>query len=466
MRGFDATLANVVTCADMAKAIDTLKAFAVGLALCAAPCARAALPSHLESVMEQTLRPFRELAAAASNQPTDAAPKAQETGLEGKVLCGYQGWFTTEGDGSQRPWQHWTIKAGLLVDGNAKIDLWPDVADLPALERYSTGFKLASGETAEVFSSQNAGTVHRHFAWMREAGIDGALVQRFASELPDPRALRDRNVVLGHCRDGARAQGRLYGVMYDLTGLSSKGMDLLMEDWRALKARLQPQADPAYVKHGGKPLVAVWGVGFSDSRAYSLEDCRRFIEFLKTDPDAGGCAVMLGLPYHWRTLNGDAAGDPALLETVAAADVVNPWTIGRYQSPEQVLRHEKAVLEPDLDWCRQRGVKYVPTVFPGFSWHNMHGGPLDAIPRRKGAFLWSQMLAAKRAGASTLYVAMFDEVDEGTAIFKCLSRVPEGTVSKFVGFEDLPPDFYLRLTGMGGKLLRNEIAPQEDPPRF
>ena len=63
-----------------------------------------------------------------------------------------------------------------------------------------------------------------------------------------------------------------------------------------------------------------------------------------------------------------------------------------------------------------------------------------------------------------IYVAMFDEVDEGTAIFKCTSDVPPGAESKFLGYEGLPSDFYLRLTGMGAKLLRGEIPLSEKIP--
>jgi hypothetical protein len=101
-------------------------------------------------------------------------------------------------------------------------------------------------------------------------------------------------------------------------------------------------------------------------------------------------------------------------------------------------------------------------VFPGFSWHNMHGGPLDQIPRLKGRFLWSQLVALKRADASMIYVAMFDEVDEATAIFKCTNDVPSG---KFVTLEGLPSDFYLKLAGAGARLLRGEIPPTDDLPR-
>jgi len=55
-------------------------------------------------------------------------------------------------------------------------------------------------------------------------------------------------------------------------------------------------------------------------------------------------------------------------------------------------------------------------------------------------------------------VAMFDEVDEGTAIFKCVNEVPVGQASKFLGFEGLPSDFYLKLVGAGTKLMQGAGA--------
>jgi hypothetical protein len=104
-------------------------------------------------------------------------------------------------------------------------------------------------------------------------------------------------------------------------------------------------------------------------------------------------------------------------------------------------------------------------VFPGFSWHNSHPrATFDQIPRLRGKFLWSQFVAARQAGASMLYVAMFDEMDEGTAIFKCSSDPPVGA-SRFVTFGDLPSDHYLWLTGMGGKLLRGEVPESNEPPK-
>ena len=110
--------------------------------------------------------------------------------LTGKVMCGYQGWFGAPGDGSsEHGWRHWTKNRGPLADGNAKIDLWPDVSELDASQRFPTGFKKADGSTAEVFSSFERLTVLKHFEWMQDYGIDGVFVQRFANGLKSPPTL-------------------------------------------------------------------------------------------------------------------------------------------------------------------------------------------------------------------------------------------------------------------------------------
>jgi hypothetical protein len=389
-----------------------------------------------------------------------AGPRVDAGTLTGKVMCGYQGWFNCEGDGAERGWVHWTKGRGPLSPANAKIDLWPDVSELAPDERFATEFRHADGRPAEVFSSFKHATVLRHFEWMRDYGIDGAFVQRFAGGLRDPKVLRHNNTVLAHCREGAEQSGRAFVVMYDLSGLGANRMQQVMDDWRSLRTELRVTDSPAYLRQRGKPLVAVWGVGFSDDRKYTLGECRDLVEFLKQD----GCTVMLGVPTHWRELKNDAVADPALHDVLKLADVISPWTVGRYRDAAGVVRHEEKFLKPDLAWCAQAKLDYLPVVFPGFSWANMHGGPLDAIPRRKGEFLWSQFTAAKRAGAEMIYVAMFDEVDEGTAIFKCTNDVPVSDGSKFVTYESLPSDFYLRLTGAGAKLLRGEIPISDKLP--
>ena len=408
--------------------------------------ARAADSGHFtrEEVLAATLVPY-----------TGPCVRGVDTStLTGKVMCGYQGWFNCEGDGAHRGWTHWTKARGTLSPQNVKVDLWPDVTELGADERFDTEFRHADGSVAQVFSSFKQATVLRHFQWMRDYGIDGAFVQRFAGGVRDPGFLRHNNTVLAHCREGANRFGRAYALMYDLSGLGPNRIDEVIEDWRLLRTRMKLCDDPAYLHHRGKPVVAVWGIGFNDNRRYTLADCRQLVEALKHDD----CTVMLGVPTYWRELKADAVNDPALHDIIRLADIVSPWTVGRYAD---VQHHAKHILPADLAWCREHGLDYLPVVFPGFSWHNMYGAPLDQTPRRRGAFLWSQFTAVKRAGATAAYVAMFDEVDEGTAIFKCAPQPPTG----FVGFDGLPSDYYLRLTGLGGKLLRGEIPVESELPK-
>lgn len=405
----------------------------------------------LPSAQEDPLRPY--------GGPVERGVDAST--LAGKLMVGYQGWFSAEGDGGGRGWSHWTKnRSKPFTEANAKIDLWPDLSEYGADERFATELSLPDGTKAEVFSSLRPATVRRHFQWMKDYGIDGAFVQRFIGDLKDPRESRHFNAVLAACREGANRTGRAYAVMYDLTGLGANRIEEVMNDWRALRDRMKITADQAYLHHRKKPVVAVWGIGFSDRRAYTLEECARLVEFLKAD-----CTVMLGVPDGWREGNRDAVPDPALRELLKKADVVSPWTVGRYRNPEEAASHAEKRVKPDLAWCREAGLDYLPVVFPGFSWHHMHGGPLDQIPRLKGRFLWSQLVALRKAGASMIYVAMFDEVDEATAIFKCANVVPRVEGPGFVTYEGLPSDFYLRLAGAGGRLLRGEIPPSDEPPR-
>jgi len=122
----------------------------------------------------------------------------------------------------------------------------------------------------------------------------------------------------------------------------------------------------------------------------------------------------------------------------------------------QAFRQENII--DDVKWCKENGKSYAPTVFPGFSWYNMKDNEIsDKIPRNKGEFYWKQIAGAIESGAEMIYVAMFDEIDEGTAIMKCAHNVPVGK-SIFVPIEkEVPSDHYLWLTGMAGKILRGEI---------
>jgi hypothetical protein len=402
-------------------------------------------------VIERTLRPYQGASHPGVNTRT----------LTGKVMCGYQGWFGTPTDGGGRGWTHWGGRNG-FQPGSCCIDLWPDVSELDPDERYATPFKLADGRPAEVFSPFNRKTVLRHFKWMQESGIDGVFAQRFITDVSGSRGARHFNVVLNHCREGANLFGRTYAVMYDLSGLGGGQMQRVMDDWKALVDQMRITKDPAYLHHAGKPVVTVWGLGFNDNRKYTVAEGLELVRFLKDDPRYGGCTVMLGVPTYWRTLERDCVKDPVMHELILKADIVSPWTVGRYGTPAQATRYAEGTLRQDVAWCKERGKEFLPVVFPGFSWHNLNArSPLNQIPRLKGQFLWTQMVQAKKAGATMIYQAMFDEVNEGTAIFKCTDQPPVGE-STFLTHEGLPSDYYLRLVGHASRMLRGEVPAVDD----
>lgn len=389
--------------------------------------------------------------------------------LKGKVMCGYQGWFAAPGDGAGRGWVHYNGPKGVFKPGVCTIDIWPDMSEMEKDEKYPTPFKHKDGSTAHAFSPYNPKTVMRHFAWMKEAGIDGVFLQRFGASVRGGKVLNHRNVVTGNVQAGANRYGRTWAMMYDLSGLRKGEIEsVVIRDWKQLIDRGRITKDKSYLHHNGKPVVAVWGIGFGDNRKYTLEECDKLVAFLKDDKRYGNNTIMLGLPFYWRTLARDSTKNPLLHTIIKKADIVSPWSVGRYKSPKDVPHHVKSTVKPDVQWTKENSLDYLPVIFPGFSWQNLRktqglNKPLAEIPRLKGQFLWSQATGWKRAGAEMLYVAMFDEVDEATAIFKCSNNPPVGE-SKFLTYDGLPTDHYLWLVGQAGKILRSKASATEKMP--
>ena len=391
-------------------------------------------------------------------------------GLQGKVMCGYQGWFRTPTDGNNNGWHHYA-NGKTFEPGTCSIELWPDVRELPATNRVATPFKHPDGTAAEVYNSTDKAAIDLHFAWMKEYGIDGVFLQRFATTARDPRFRGPMDKVLVNVRSAAQSTAREWALMYDLTGLKPGQIDTVINDWKKLRQEMEvadTKKDTAYLKHRGKPLVALWGLGFND-REPMLEDWQKLITFLKDDPQFGGCSIMIGVPTYFRTLNRDAIKDPKLLEVIATADVVSPWMVGRQNAPKRIEAFAKETMSADIAWCKEKKLDYLPVAFPGFSWHNLSKrrgkeAPLNAIPRLGGQFLWSQVRSYREAGADMLYIAMFDELDEGTAIYKVRQDPPATPEAPFVAEPEVPGDHYLWLTGEAGRVFRGELKPTEALP--
>jgi hypothetical protein len=253
--------------------------------------------------------------------------------------------------------------------------------------------------------------------------------------------------------------------MYDISGQPTNTLlKALTNDWQFLTQTIRLSDSARYLRQQGKPVVAIWGFGFS-GRKDTPEQALAAIHFFK----AAGCTVVGGVPAHWRTLNGDAQTNAAWAEVFRTFDIISPWSVGRYRDNAGADHFLKSVIAPDLEAAAKAGREYMPVVFPGFSWHNLDGGAVNQIPRRGGRFFWRQVFNAVNAGCPMIYGAMFDEMDEGTAMFKLTPTKAQLPVDgRFVSLDvdgiQLPADWYLRVADEAGKMLRREIPLQNEIP--
>lgn len=389
---------------------------------------------------------------------TESMSRVRFKSIKNLVMAGYQGWFNTPEDGAGLGWKHFE-KEKEFKPGKCTIDLWPDVSEYE--KTYETAFKLPDETPAKVFSSYDASTTDLHFKWMKQYGIDGVFMQRFVVSIRNQKGKDNYNKILNNAVLSAEKYDRAICLMYDLSGMEAGEEDILICDWKELceKYKLVSRNNNHYVYHHGKPLVAVWGIGFNDRRKYGYEQVKKIIDFLKSE----GCSILVGVPTHWRTLTIDAVSDTRLLELVKQADIVHPWLVGRFDN--NTYEPYRKSIEEDIKWCKANGKDYMPVLFPGFSWHNMKkDAPQNMIPRLGGRFFWQQVKGAVDAGAESLYLAMFDEIDEGTAFFKCTNTPPVGE-SSFITYEGEAPDHYLWLAGEAAKYLRGELRSSRMPVR-
>ena len=393
-----------------------------------------------------------------ATKTTESMSRVRFKSIRNLVMAGYQGWFNTPEDGAGLGWKHFE-KEKEFKPGRCTIDLWPDVSEYE--KTYETAFKLPDETPAKVFSSYDASTTDLHFKWMKQYGIDGVFMQRFVVSIRNQKGKDNYNKILNNAVLSAEKYDRAICLMYDLSGMEAGEEDILICDWKELceKYKLVSRNNNHYVYHHGKPLVAVWGIGFNDRRKYGYEQVKKIIDFLKSE----GCSILVGVPTHWRTLTIDAVSDTRLLELVKQADIVHPWLVGRFDN--NTYEPYRKSIEEDIKWCKANGKDYMPVLFPGFSWHNMKkDAPQNMIPRLGGRFFWQQVKGAVDAGAESLYLAMFDEIDEGTAFFKCTNTPPVGE-SSFITYEGEAPDHYLWLAGEAAKYLRGELRSSRMPVR-
>lgn len=141
----------------------------------------------------------------------------------------------------------------------------------------------------------------------------------------------------------------------------------------------------------------------------SLQTANAVVDFFRNDPKYGGNYVIGGIPDNWRTM------DAGWQEHFKKYQCVLPWMSRTYAE--------------DVADFKKLGLSYYAHVMPGFSWANLKHLPtgddsMAYAPRDGGRYYWNQLTAASQAGADRVFVGMFDEYDEGTAIMPMSDDVP------------------------------------------
>jgi hypothetical protein len=402
-----------------------------------------------------------------------SADTVDPTTLTGKLIMGYQGWFNCPGDGTTVGWWHW------FTGVDPTVDNLPNAADYPVAEQCVSTMLDSGGNPVNLFSDANPATVETQFAWMQQYGLDGVALQRFSVDLLNPPTLQARNVVLANVRQAAEDNGRVFFVMYDLSGLPNSMLDTVAKDWKQLESE-GITSSPAYLHHRGRPLLAVWGLGFAGRSLTPSATLKMLKSLDKASAKYGGVTIMGGVPSYWRTGRLDASPDPKWQKVWRRLGVLSPWSVGRFSTDFTADSYSATVWGPDLKATSAMGIDYLPVLFPGYSFANTNralgqGIPIsNQIPRDCGRFYWRQVYDAMGVGATMLYGAMFDEVNEGTAMFKMLpdaagapvTGIPSGY--SFVTLDadgcTLPSDWYLSLAGAATAAVHSGTQPSPNLP--
>jgi len=395
-------------------------------------------------------------------------------GLKGRLIVGYQGWSGCPGDyEGNSQWPHYFFK-NIQDVNHLAIDLLPSVREFSREDLCETDLRRPDGSPIYLYSAQNIHVVEKHFKWMAKYGIDGAALQRFiglVSERPEMRKRSDH--MIANARLAAEESNRVFFITYDVSGANPETVVRDIEtDWKHLVNDLKITASPSYLHENGKPVIEIWGFGFRN-RPGTPEEVTALIHELKGGFNGLEAVTLIGgVPTNWRTLSGDSKEDPHWASTYRSYDIISPWSVGRFGKDAGADAFLCNHVLPDMAETKRLGIGYMPVIFPGFSRYNQQTDHdqeekaiLNQIPRRCGKFLWHQVYDLLNADVNMIYGAMFDEVDEGTALMPVETRedrLPKGAKMVYLDQDgcSLPDDWYLRIVGKAAEFFRYRKVPE------
>jgi hypothetical protein len=431
--------------------------------------------------------------------------------LNNRIIVGYQGWFGATGDGStQNTFNHWLISRS---DGRVTpaVDIWPAMGEYT--KTYNLGSRLLrTNQAAKVFSSYDLETVQVHFKWMRDYGIDGAVTGRQTKTIADggaKKAFRDK--VLRNVASASVTYGRVFYINYDIseeennlasTNVNGNVFDRIKNDmdyWFGPNGFTTTQKG-RYVTINNKPVVRIFGVGSPRNKRtdgpwiFSAAQAKSKLDTLNNS-----YTVMLCVNKDWRTLpsggnirtdwTGNDTQRNAARDVWKQAQYMQGWVVNSFGTTTAADTYYQNTLVADINWGKSQSpvVNVIPVIWPGFSWRNLKDAAYsyNQVPRGNGSFYWNngyesiKALKDRSAPVKCVQVAMFDEIDEGTAIMKvqtvlnntpkadAFSRLSDNTQATFitnVGGNNNESDYFLWLTQQLKSNLTRSGAPSSTMP--
>lgn len=357
--------------------------------------------------------------------------------LSGKVMAGYQGWFNAPNDIFDTGWKHWgRSRDAELSPTEITVDMWPFMENYRPENVYRAGsLELGDGRPAYLFSSGDLDTVRTHFRWMRQYNIDGVYLQRFVTR-NNSGYYGAKEFVLHNVRQAAREEGRVWALEYDVSSLDTdpNPLEVMQNDWNWLVNQAGILDDPRYLHENGKPVLFIWGFSVS-GRDFTVAQANEILDWFRTH----NLYLIGGVSSTWENKTD-------WYSHYRKYDQLLAWQ----EDSLSELNQEKQLLE---SW----GMRLLPHVWPGFSWANLKqlqpGEQYTA--RTRGQFYWTRIATALDSGADQLFLGMFDEYDEATAIMPMSDNhpAPHTAWGNYITNAGRDPFWWLALSGAAKEAL-------------
>jgi len=271
---------------------------------------------------------------------------------------------------------------------------------------------------------------------MRKHDIDGAYVQRFVSR-GSSGYYGASEFVLNNVKEAANKEGRVWAIEYDVSSLTGEAnpLEVITNDWNFLVNDCNILDDPRYVYEDGKPVLFIWGFSVPGREGLTLAEADAILDWF----GARNLYLIGGVHSSWES---------------------NTDWYDHYQKYDQLLAWMERT-KSDLVSQKARldgwGMKILPHAWPGFSWNNLQQTvfPQSYTARNGGQFYWNTLYNAVSIGADQIFLGMFDEYDEGTAIMPMSDNHPDIHTEwgHYLDNEGRDPFWYLQLSGAAREML-------------